>query len=368
MAADYNYEQEREKMAALREKNQRLLDKKKALLIKLQEGEKLKINLKETRKDAKKLASQREKLRAALGDRGGVSDEETEEREKPPDTFTSTAKEKPEYARELNGDSELYRYTVASSHQSGVTSGDVNELDLRTEYQVLRAKNEILIQEKRKLEDHNASLIQELAALNMKYEGQRRCAEQLESENQRLSQIISQQQEAQHTNISSQQEDVLLLKEQVKIYQEDFNSERAEREKIHSEKLALQEQVEKANITVEALQNQIRELVARSSQSQVEPMLPRGPARAPYTVSPYDTRPLAPSQDTERGYGRRYDVDPSGYPNHQPYAERFPVRTTNNDVIRRGGYTGRPRAFLSPDMTAVVDEVIDHSESTPKTI
>ena len=83
MADGYNYEHEREKMAALREKNQRLLDEKKALLIKLQQGEKLKINLKETRKDTKKLASHREKLRAALqaGDRG-VSDEETEEREK----------------------------------------------------------------------------------------------------------------------------------------------------------------------------------------------------------------------------------------------------------------------------------------------
>ena len=46
----------------------------------------------------------------------------------------------------------------------------------------------------------------------------------------------------------------------MKIYKEDFNTERAERAKIHNEKLALQEQLEKANITVEALQNQIREV------------------------------------------------------------------------------------------------------------
>ena len=59
-----------------------------------------------------------------------------------------------------------------------MTFDDVDELDLRTECQALRTKNEILIQEKRKLEEHNASLIQELAALNMKYEGQRKCVEQ----------------------------------------------------------------------------------------------------------------------------------------------------------------------------------------------
>lgn len=60
---------EREKMEALRLENQRLLDKKKLLLIKLQEGEKYKRDLKEAQKGAKKFAARKEKLQTVLNER-----------------------------------------------------------------------------------------------------------------------------------------------------------------------------------------------------------------------------------------------------------------------------------------------------------
>lgn len=367
MAAEYDYDQEREKMAALREKNQRLLDEKKALLLKLQAGEKLKANLKETRKDTKKLASQREKLRAVLGERNDC-EEEIVSQTQPPEKSASVSRLGNE--SEVNGELEVARLSDGKTAQPQVPR---EAQDLRAEYQALRATNEILIQEKRKLEEHNASLIEELAALNMKYEGQRKCAEQLEAENQRLSLIISQQEDLQVANVSSQQEDVALLKEQAMIYKEDFNTERSEREKLHGEKLVLQEKLDKANITIDALQNQLREkqtqLTIQAGQAQAEPLYPRGPGRMPYSASPYMAWPMTHPHDSERRYGRGYEVDPYGYENRQSSAGRYHANASGNDVIRRGVYTGRPRVFLSPDMTAVVDdEVTDRSAQAPKSI
>lgn len=364
MAAEYDYDQEREKMAALREKNQRLLDEKKALLIKLQEGEKLKANLKETRKDTKKLASQREKLRAVLGERNGC-EKEMERQNLKPETSATAVNVRPgnvkESTREVE-EAKLSDYITVESQVSRETQ------DVRTEYQALRATNEILIRDKRKLEEHNNSLIEELATLNMKYEGQRRCAEQLEAENQRLSLIINQLQNIQQANVSSQQEDVALLKEQARVYQEDFNTERSEREKLHEEKMLLQEQLDKANITIDALQNQLRgKQIQEGGQTHAEPLYPRGPGRISYSEEM--VRPMDRPHDSERRNRRGYEINSYGYENRQPYSGRYPVNVSSNDVIRRGGYTGRPRAFLSPDMTAVVDdEVTDRSAQAPKSI
>ncbi|XP_027059583.1 uncharacterized protein LOC113686186 isoform X2 [Pocillopora damicornis] len=225
---------------------------------------------------------------------------------------------------------------------------DWGTLDAKTEANALRIENRDLVRMKRKLEEQVRNLFQEVATVGTRCKELESIAQRLEAENRRLShQLGLAHSSVQRGHQYGPNEEVQLLRAQLKLYEDDFKKERLEKEQLITQKERLKRELSDSNATVAGLQRQLKQ--ALNGEGGYGD--PRG-ARMPIMSEPY----VDP-------YTLRHPLD---YGMTRTYSGGYIGPGASNTVLRRGQTPYVKKAFLSPDMTAVIDrDVVDGPRTGP---
>lgn len=373
-------------VADLQKKVDQLALEKNQYLNELSNGEILKMQLKETRKDAKHLSKQKHRLRAMADIE--VSREETlgqsqvnssSQPEKqlpselnlstsneafpellPPGAFNSTpSKEEspslhsqesfpppPPHGFSMNGEISPTLPTAPFANVPREPNWGILDAN------AMRIENRDLVRIKRKQEEQIQNLVQEVATLETRCKELEGIAQRLEAENHRLSQQLSTAHVGQARDYNGPYEEIQLLRAQLKVYEDDFKKERSERENLNTQKERYKRELRESQASVAGLQRQLKQALAGEGGYAEPRDLPRGPIVNERYYDPYRVRlPL------DYGMTRTYSGDYIG-----------PGATS--DLLRRGRAPYVKKAFLSPDMTAVVDDydTTDGKPRAPKSI
>lgn len=365
-----------QQVAELQREYERLSLEKDQYLQTLNNSEALKLQLRETRKDAKHLSKQKKKLQA-MTDIGKPSEETSDQppEDRNPRGENPFALEPIHTAPQETFPSREQTYSLPSqesfsppsSPQDSGMNGHISPvlptsngfakvekpfewgtLDAKTEANALRIENRDLVRMKRKQEEQVRNMSQELVVMGTRCKELENIAQRLEAENQRLSQQLG----LVHSNLQrgdqyGPNEEVQLLRAQLKLYEDDFKKERSEKEQLITQKERLKRELSDSNATVAGLQRQLKQ--ALNGEGGYGD--PRG-ARVAIMSEPY-VDPYALRHPLDYGMARSYS---GGYIG--PGA--------SNTVLRRGQTPYPKKAFLSPDMTAVIDrDVVDGPPTGP---
>lgn len=370
--------------AELQQEFQRLSLEKHQYLDDLNNGEMLKMQLKETRRDAKHLSKQRERLQA-LAD---IAKEEDSEQVacgpqsesqasleedlptavkplpelQPPQAFVSVSKEEslsfnsgdsfppppPPHGFSMNGEiSPTLPASPFTNHVPRAPEWGVRDAN------ALQIENRNLITLKRKQEEQIDKLVQEVATLETRCKELESIAQRLEAENQRLSMQLSQAHIGRVQNFSLRpHEEIALARAQLKAYEDDFKKERSDRENLQTKNERLKRELRESQATVAGLQKQLKQALAGEGGYGE----PRDLPRAPLVNEPY-------YNTVQFGY-------PLDYGMARTYSGGYIGPGASNDALRRERTPYVRKAFLSPDVTAVIDrDVTDGSnKGAPKSI
>ncbi|KAL9957935.1 hypothetical protein ACROYT_G034893 [Oculina patagonica] len=367
-----------QRFAELQKELERLSVERDQYLETLNNSDVLKLQLRETRKDAKLLSKQRKKLQA-MANIDATSEETPEqpqedqpprpENHDPPEINLAASQEA------LYSHEQAYSFPSEESFSpplspqdsgmnghispplpasSGFTktqkSPDCGALDAKTEANALRIENRDLVRIKRKQEEQVRNLVQEVATLGTRCNELESIAQRLEVENHRLSQQLA----LAHSGAQSgynfgPHEEIQLLRQQLKVYEDDFKKERSEREQLNTQKERLKRELSDSKATVAGLQRQLKQAL-NGEGGYGEPRVTRGPIMNEPYYEPYIAR------------------HPLDYGMARTYSGGFIGPGASNDVLRRGQTPYVRKAFLSPDVTAVIDrdrDTVDGSAKCP---
>ncbi|XP_020627612.1 TNFAIP3-interacting protein 1-like isoform X1 [Orbicella faveolata] len=362
------------RLAELQKEIERLSSERNQYLDTLSNSDILKLQLRETRKDAKLLSKQRKKLQA-MADIEGANEETPEQPQedqtsKPenhiPSEINLGASEEAFLSREqtysfpseenfspplspqdsgMNG-----HISPALPASSGIAktqkSPEWGALDAKTEANALRIENRDLVRIKRKQEEQVRSLVQEVGTLGTRCKELESIAQRLETENHRLSQQLVHS-SAQNSYNFRPHEEMELLRAQLKVYEDDFKKERSERENLNTQKERLKRELSDAKATIAGLQRQLKQAL-NGEGGYGEPRDMHGPIMSEPYYEPYVVR------------------HPLDYGMARTYSGGYIGPGASKDVLRRGQTPYVRKAFLSPDMTAVIDrDVVDGSAKDP---
>lgn len=360
-------------LAELQKEIERLSLERDQYLETLSESDILKLQLRETRKDAKLLSKQRKKLQAMSdieGANGETPEQSQEQNSRPqnhiPSEVNPGASEEAFLSREhrYSFNSEENFSPPTSPQDSGMNghispalpassgiaktqkSPEWGALDAKTETNALRIENRDLVRIKRKQEEQVNNLVQEVRTLGTRCKELESIAQRLEAENNRLSQQLLHC-SAQNSYNLRPHEEMELLRAQLKVYEDDFKKERSERDNLNTQKERLTRELGDAKSTIAGLQRQLKQALNREG-GYGEPRDMHGPIMSEPYHEPYVVR------------------HPLDYGMARTYSGGYIGPGASNEVLRRGQTPYVRKSFLSPDMTAVIDrDVVDGSAKGP---
>lgn len=372
-------------LAELQRKVDQLSLEKNQYLDDLSNAEIFKMQLRETRKDAKHLSKQKKRLQAMADIEGTNETSEPchenytsqPENQVPPEINLSTSNETlpellppqafnsvPPRQESLSLHSQEsfppppppHGFSMSSQTSPTLPAPPPPNMQRAPEWGVLdanakRIENLDLVRIKRKQEEQIHNLVQEVATLETRCKEVESIARRLEAENQRLSLQVSHVHvgQAQSYNLGPHEE-IQLLRAQLKVYEDDFKKERSEREHLNTQKERLKRELQESQATVAGLQRQLKQaLTGEGGYGE-----PRDPPRAPIM--------------TERYYDPYTVRQPLDYGIARAYSGGYIGPGASNDVLRRGQVPYVRKAFLSPDMTAVIDRDVTDGKRAPKSI
>ncbi|EDO42238.1 predicted protein [Nematostella vectensis] len=306
----------------LQHEQERLKTQNKQLQLKLRDGSRVKHELQQSKETGMKLLSERNKLFEHL----------VERQSKRVNTQHQDDQQEQTSYRDIG------KALASQKNERAAEQQEKNLILLKTQLGALKFENFTLIQEKRKSDEQRGHLVQELAALNGKFEQLSSKFSRLQAENQRLSQIISERGNI-HTIQSKEEDDIEALKAQVRIIQEEYETQRAIANSAERINRRLKDELSEAHAIIRDMRTRPSEMVGMYSELQpVYKQIGYVPRERAYPCRPLDYFGI-----------NRWELDGMR-------------RTCSNDDITSPrkeklphGIAPRRRPFLTPDMTAVVD-------------
>lgn len=363
----------------LKKEIERLSTEKNQYLDKLRNGENVKVQLRETRKDGKYLTKKMKRLQA-LADKAKEenseqptfsSQAESHVSQEEEDHLSRSSKPLPElqppqaFCNSMSSEGSFSSYSEESFPIPPPPKGFSMNVETHPTFPTkplprapecgvrdalaLQIENRNLVTMNRKLEEQNQNLVQENAALETRCKEVESIAKNLEAETQRLSQQLSRshigQVQAKYNLVPH--EEIQLLRAQLKIYEDDYKKEKSEKEQLNTQRERFKRELRDSQATIAGLQHQLKQALAGE-----------GGYGAPVRIERQPYYPAYPAKHPlDYGMGRTYS---GGYIG--PGA--------SNEVFRSRQNTAVKKSFLSPDMTAVIDhDVIDGTaKNAPKSI
>ncbi|KXJ25709.1 uncharacterized protein LOC110244163 [Exaiptasia diaphana] len=318
-------EQDLQRIEELLKRKAELEEQNSNLSSRLQDGEKIKNELKEARRDSQKLLHHREKLKnQASKHLKGLNGAELVNPSEPKRVINNEDRDKEE------------KLPNPQNRKEEIMEND--PVQLRRQLNALRLENASLIKEKRKTEEHNSSLVQELADLGLKHETLQEICDRLKKEIARLSACVAAGKSSSAGNHSTGKEDnIEIMKDQLRIYQEDING--------------MQAQIEISQQSNERLRAELNE--ARAVIRDLRQL----PAFEVYAAPVYQLGRYKTFDD-------RYGYDPREYRHTVRPASGGYDRNRERDYRR---VRSADKKVFMPDLTAVIDkEVKDGSLMSSK--